>query len=76
MTPRRQSAASRFAIRFIATYRAEVSGRVPHVCGSTPSCSEYGDAAFRDRGFLRATALTMRRVARCRPPARGGIPTD
>ena len=73
MTPRRPSAASRFAIRFIATYRAEVAGRVPHACGSTPTCSEYGAAAYREHGFFRATAMTVRRVARCRPPAGRGV---
>ena len=70
------SAASRFALRFIATYRAEVSGRHRHLCGSVPSCSKYGEAAYRNHGFLRATTLTLRRLIACRPPVRDAVPED
>jgi putative component of membrane protein insertase Oxa1/YidC/SpoIIIJ protein YidD len=68
---RQPSTPSRFALRFIATYRQEVSGRRGHVCGSTPSCSEYGETAYLTHGFAKATALTIRRVLRCRPPTSG-----
>lgn len=67
MTRQRQSRASRFALRFIATYRAEVSSRHGHTCGSIPTCSEYGEAAYRNHSFLAATALTLQQVLRCRP---------
>jgi putative component of membrane protein insertase Oxa1/YidC/SpoIIIJ protein YidD len=71
MTEQPVSAASRFALRFIATYRQEVSGSRGHVCGSVPSCSEYGELAYRSHGFARATILTLSHVARCRPPVAG-----
>ncbi|MDQ6845966.1 MAG: membrane protein insertion efficiency factor YidD [Candidatus Dormibacteraeota bacterium] len=70
MSARQPSAASRFALRFIATYRLEVSGRRGHICGSSPSCSEYGELAYRNYGFFTATALTLRHLVACGPPAR------
>lgn len=76
MSRRRPSPASRFALRFIATYREEVSGRRAHVCGSVPSCSEYGEAAYQAHGFVRATALTVAHIARCRPPAAAVRPVE
>ena len=51
----------------------EVSGRHGHTCGSVPSCYEYGEAAYREHPFLKATALTVRRIVACRPPARAGV---
>lgn len=69
MSASQPSAPSRFALRFIATYRQEVSGRNGHRCGSTPTCSEYGDIVYRTHGFVKATALTLRHLLSCRPPA-------
>jgi uncharacterized protein len=67
---RRLSPASRFALRFIATYQRDVSHRIGARCPHTPSCSEYGRQAYEEHGFLRATRLTWRRLRSCRPPRR------
>lgn len=66
--PRRVSPASRFALRFIATYRADVAHRIGARCPHTPSCSEYGRQAYLEHGFWKATRLTWRRLRSCRPP--------
>jgi putative component of membrane protein insertase Oxa1/YidC/SpoIIIJ protein YidD len=75
VSTRRPSAASRFALRFIATYQQEVAPRGRHRCGSTPSCSEYGEIAYRSHGVVRATILVVAHLARCRPPAHSA-PSD
>lgn len=64
--PRSLSAASRFAVRFIETYRTDVSHRVRTACRFEPSCSTYGLHAYQRYGFWRATAKTLRRLSRCR----------
>lgn len=64
------------AAGLIGLYRASVSpvfARTRIVtCRYTPTCSEYGQQAFRRFGFLRGAAMTISRIARCNPWARGG----
>lgn len=60
------SPASRFAVRFIETYQARVSGRLDVRCHFEPTCSEYGLACYRRYSFARATVRTLRRIGRCR----------
>ncbi len=62
---RKLSPPSRFAVRFIVTYRERVSARIPARCPFEPSCSEYGLLAFRKYGFFRATLKTIGRLRRC-----------
>jgi putative membrane protein insertion efficiency factor len=62
---------SRFAIRFIETYRANVAAGLDGRCRFTPSCSEYGLAAYRKYGFFKATRKTVWRIARCNRWSRG-----
>jgi len=66
-TDRRLSPMSRFAVRFIGIYRANVSGDMRTACRFEPSCSAYGLEAYHRYGFWRATAKTLGRVRRCRP---------
>lgn len=68
------SAATRFALWYIETYRARVAPRLRARCRFEPSCSAYGLEAYRTYGFLRATAKTAWRVLRCNP-FRGRGPT-
>ena len=67
----RVSVGSRAALRFIATYRERVGPRMGARCPHTPSCSAYGEQAFRTHGFVRASAMTVHRIATChrREPA-------
>jgi putative membrane protein insertion efficiency factor len=42
-------------------------------CRFEPTCSAYAEEALRAHGALRGTLLTLRRLLRCQPFARGGI---
>ena len=67
MTTRALSAPSRFAVRFIETYRTGVASRSAHRCRFDPSCSTYGLDAFHRYGFVSAAARTTWRILRCNP---------
>jgi putative membrane protein insertion efficiency factor len=56
-------------IRF---YRKWISPALPPSCRFYPSCSAYGLEAVERWGALRGTGLTLWRLARCQPFARGG----
>lgn len=64
---RPKSAPSRFAERFILTYKERVSPRLGAHCRFQPTCSEYGLECYRRHGFLKATAKTAWRLLRCNP---------
>ena len=49
-----------------------VSPYLPDSCRFTPTCSRYGEEAFRVHGFWRGGWLTLLRVLRCQPFCRGG----
>ena len=68
---RETSAFSRFAKRFILTYKRRVSPRLGAHCRFEPSCSEYGLEAYRRYGFPKATAKTLWRIVRCNPLTKG-----
>lgn len=42
-------------------------------CIYLPTCSEYAYLAIQRFGWVKGTALAVRRVARCRPFAEGGF---
>jgi putative membrane protein insertion efficiency factor len=60
------------SIRALRWYRARVAPHLGQRCVFEPSCSRYAELALRERGFLRGLALSLRRLARCRPGS-GGI---
>lgn len=64
---RKPSGPSRFAERFILTYKSCVSPRLGSRCRFEPTCSEYGLECYRRFGFLKATAKTLWRLLRCNP---------
>lgn len=70
---RQSSAPSRFAVRFIETYRAHVGPSLNVKCRFEPSCSEYGLEAYRMYGFLKATRKTLGRLSRCRKGYNGPL---
>ena len=68
---RRPSALSRFALRFIETYRFRVAEGLNGRCRFEPSCSSYGLEAFHQYGFWRASTKTVWRLLRCNPWNKG-----
>jgi hypothetical protein len=61
------------ALRALDLYRALLSPLLPPACRFIPTCSQYSREAFERYPAGRALWLTLRRVARCHPMARGGF---
>jgi uncharacterized protein len=53
-------------------YKRFLSPFLPPACRFTPTCSEYALEAFEKKNALKATWLTIARLARCHPFHRGG----
>jgi putative membrane protein insertion efficiency factor len=65
----------RLADRMIAAvrvYQREISPKRPPCCRYSPTCSAYAVEALERHGAGRGAWLTLRRLVRCRPGARGG----
>ena len=56
----------------IRLYRRYLSPLKPPMCRFHPTCSQYALEAILTRGIWRGTALTVWRVMRCHPFAKGG----
>jgi len=66
----------RLASRLLRFYKLTLSpilhaGAVSQ-CKYLPTCSEYAYVAIVRHGWVRGTALALRRLARCHPFAKGG----
>ena len=59
-------------IGFLRAYRLLISPLYGQVCRYHPSCSAYALEAVTERGSVIGSWLTVRRLARCHPWARGG----
>ena len=59
-------------IKLIRFYQANISRKLGNRCVFDPSCSHYSELAYREKGFLMGTKLTLKRLIRCRPE-NGGI---
>jgi len=68
---RKLSPFSRFAVRFIETYRLRVGPGLGARCRFEPSCSSYGLEAYQRYGFWKALAKTLWRLVRCNPWNKG-----
>jgi putative membrane protein insertion efficiency factor len=62
----------RLLLSLIVLYQREISPKRPACCRFTPTCSHYAAEAIDRHGALRGVWLTLRRLLRCRPGARGG----
>jgi putative membrane protein insertion efficiency factor len=54
-------------------YRTLISPLYGDVCRYYPSCSHFGLQAIQQRGLILGSVLTLRRLGRCHPWARGGV---
>lgn len=59
-------------LKLIRFYQAAISPWTPPSCIYTPTCSHYGYEAIKKYGALRGGWMTLKRIARCHPFARGG----
>lgn len=62
-----------FAVKAaVGLYRHSVGALVPTACKHYPTCSEYCVQAFDRHGVIEGFRLTIRRLLRCHPLAKGG----
>lgn len=59
-------------IWLIRFYQKYISSRTPPSCRYYPVCSVYGIQAIKRFGALKGTLLTIWRILRCNPFAKGG----
>lgn len=59
-------------LKLIRFYQLGISPLLPPSCIYTPTCSQYGYEAVSKHGLLKGGYLTLRRILRCHPFARGG----
>lgn len=60
-------------IGLLKAYRLLISPLYGNTCRYWPSCSSYALGAVEHHGAVRGTWLTVRRLARCHPWAKGGF---
>ncbi|MFZ1063755.1 MAG: membrane protein insertion efficiency factor YidD [Acidimicrobiales bacterium] len=66
------SRSTRSLLALIRIYQRLAAGR-PSPCRFYPSCSHYAAEAIAVHGALRGTALSLRRLSRCRPLGPHGV---
>jgi uncharacterized protein len=64
--------ARRAVLSLLWTYKRLVSPWLPPSCRYVPTCSEYAMEAVERYGALRGSWMTMTRLLRCHPFAKGG----
>ena len=64
---------ARLLLLALEAYRALLSPLLGGHCRFWPSCSVYAQEAIEKHGAWRGARLTLFRLARCQPFARGGI---
>ncbi len=57
-------------IRF---YQKAISPLIPPSCRYQPTCSHYGYEAIQKYGFFKGGWMTVWRIMRCHPFAKGGF---
>jgi len=60
-------------VALLHVYRHTISPLYGDVCRYYPSCSAYALQSVQGHGVLRGGWLTVKRLARCHPWARGGV---
>jgi len=61
------------AVRSLRGYKRLISPLLPAACKFVPTCSEYAVEAVERFGIVRGGLMTLWRVLRCNPFARGGV---
>lgn len=60
------------ALFLLRLYKYMISPLLPAACRFSPTCSEYASEAIAKYGFLKGTALGLKRLLRCHPFSHGG----
>ncbi len=60
------------ALTLIRFYQRFISPGLPASCRYYPTCSEYGYQAIAKYGIIKGGWMTIWRILRCNPFARGG----
>lgn len=60
------------ALWLIRFYQRAISPMLPPSCIYTPTCSHYGYEAISKHGIWKGGWLTLKRILRCHPFAKGG----
>ncbi len=60
------------ALWLIRFYQRAISPMLPPSCIYTPTCSHYGYEAISKYGIWKGGWLTLERILRCHPFAKGG----
>ena len=58
---------SQTAIILITIYKKLISPLLMSRCCMYPSCSSYAITAFKEYGFIKGSALTIKRLIKCNP---------
>ena len=56
----------------VRLYQLTFASLVGNCCRFQPTCSEYAKEAYQKYGFVKGTYLTIKRLLRCHPWAKGG----
>lgn len=59
-------------LKLIRFYQLAISPLTPPSCIYHPTCSQYGYEAIARYGAFKGGWLTLKRIVRCHPWARGG----
>lgn len=62
----------KIASSVIRFYQLTFSSLVGNCCRFQPTCSEYAKEAYQKYGIIKGTRLTIWRLLRCHPWAKGG----
>ena len=63
---------SRSVDSLVRLYQLTLSSLVGNCCRFQPTCSEYARQAYKKYGFWKGSRLTLWRLLRCHPWAKGG----
>jgi uncharacterized protein len=62
-----------FVVLLLRGYKRFISPMMLPSCKYTPTCSEYAMEAVERYGVVRGVAMSVWRVLRCNPFAKGGL---
>lgn len=62
----------KIATSLVRLYQLTFSSLMGNCCRFQPTCSEYAKQAYQKYGFVKGTWLTLWRLLRCHPWAKGG----